>query len=155
MPNKCKLTGKQQKFAEEYIVDLNATQAAIRAGYAASSCKLSGHNNITKYNVVKEIERLQAKERRKSIANRKQRQQFWTEVYNDKASNMGDRLRASELLGKSECDFIEKSINLNADIPTEPEAYKAWLQRELEKVEGTKGVIESYDKSRPAIAERY
>ncbi len=30
-----KLTAKQQRFVEEYLVDLNATQAAIRAGYSA------------------------------------------------------------------------------------------------------------------------
>jgi len=32
--NKNKLTPKQQRFCEEYVIDLNATQAAIRAGYA-------------------------------------------------------------------------------------------------------------------------
>lgn len=31
------LTGKQQQFCEEYLADLNATQAAIRAGYAKAS----------------------------------------------------------------------------------------------------------------------
>lgn len=51
--------------------------------------------------------------------------------------------------------FIDRSINLNADIPQEPAAYKAWLETELERVSGTAEVIESYDKSKPAIAERY
>lgn len=32
-----KLTAKQQRFVEEYLVDLNATQAAIRAGYSAKN----------------------------------------------------------------------------------------------------------------------
>ncbi|MDD2164885.1 terminase small subunit, partial [Glaesserella parasuis] len=31
---KFKLTDKQQRFVEEYLIDLNATQAAIRAGYS-------------------------------------------------------------------------------------------------------------------------
>lgn len=55
------LTGKQQRFCEEYQIDLNATQAAIRAGYAVVSAKVSGHNCITNYNVKREISRLQAK----------------------------------------------------------------------------------------------
>lgn len=52
------LTGKQQRFCEEYQIDLNATQAALRAGYAASSAKLSGHKNINKYNCKQEIQRI-------------------------------------------------------------------------------------------------
>lgn len=54
------LTPKQQRFVEEYLVDLNATQAAIRAGYAE---KWAGRNadKLTKNNeVVAEIERRRA-----------------------------------------------------------------------------------------------
>ncbi|WP_438435419.1 terminase small subunit [Gorillibacterium sp. sgz500922] len=36
------LTEKQQKFAEEYLIDLNATQAAIRAGYSSKSAEQQG-----------------------------------------------------------------------------------------------------------------
>ena len=36
------LTKKQQRFAQEYLVDLNATQAAIRAGYSAKSARVKG-----------------------------------------------------------------------------------------------------------------
>lgn len=36
------LTRKQQRFAEEYLVDLNATQAAIRAGYSAKTAEQQG-----------------------------------------------------------------------------------------------------------------
>lgn len=34
-----KLTRKQQRFVEEYLIDLNATQAAIRAGYSVVAAK--------------------------------------------------------------------------------------------------------------------
>ena len=37
-----KLTDKQKRFAEEYVIDLNATQAAIRAGYARGSAEVTG-----------------------------------------------------------------------------------------------------------------
>lgn len=36
------LTAKQQKFADEYLIDLNATQAAIRAGYSSNSAEQQG-----------------------------------------------------------------------------------------------------------------
>src|SRR4051812_24136150 len=36
------LTPKQQRFAEEYLLDLNATQAAIRAGYSAKTAEVQG-----------------------------------------------------------------------------------------------------------------
>ncbi len=43
-----KLTQKQQRFCEEYIVDLNATQAAIRAGYSKRTAKVIAYENLTK-----------------------------------------------------------------------------------------------------------
>jgi phage terminase small subunit len=42
------LTPKQQKFVEEYLIDLNATQAAIRAGYSETSAGVIGCENLTK-----------------------------------------------------------------------------------------------------------
>ena len=43
-----KLTPKQARFCEEYLVDLNATQAAIRAGYSVESAGSIGSENLTK-----------------------------------------------------------------------------------------------------------
>ena len=42
------LTPKQQRFVDEYLVDLNATQAAIRAGYSRNSARQMGAENLTK-----------------------------------------------------------------------------------------------------------
>ena len=42
------LTPKQQRFVDEYLIDLNATQAAIRAGYSEVSARSQGHENLTK-----------------------------------------------------------------------------------------------------------
>lgn len=42
------LTAKQKRFVEEYLVDLNATQAAIRAGYSVKTAKSIGQENLTK-----------------------------------------------------------------------------------------------------------
>jgi phage terminase small subunit len=43
-----KPTPKQQRFVEDYLVDLNATQAAIRAGYSARTAYSIGHENLNK-----------------------------------------------------------------------------------------------------------
>jgi len=42
------LTAKQQAFIEEYLIDLNATQAAIRAGYSEDTAHAIGHENLSK-----------------------------------------------------------------------------------------------------------
>jgi phage terminase small subunit len=45
------MTPKQEQFVREYLIDLNATQAAIRAGYSAKTAKVIGHENLTKPDV--------------------------------------------------------------------------------------------------------
>jgi phage terminase small subunit len=42
------LTPKQQRFVEEYLITLNATQAALNAGYSPRSARQQGHENLTK-----------------------------------------------------------------------------------------------------------
>lgn len=42
------LTEKQRRFCEEYLIDLNATQAAIRAGYSEDSATEIGYENLRK-----------------------------------------------------------------------------------------------------------
>lgn len=46
-----KLTEKQKRFVEEYLIDLNATQAAIRAGYSPNTAKDIGCENLAKPNI--------------------------------------------------------------------------------------------------------
>ena len=52
-----KLTDKQQKFVEEYLVDLNATQAAIRAGYSEPTAQQIGSENLTKPVIAEAIQK--------------------------------------------------------------------------------------------------
>jgi phage terminase small subunit len=56
-----KLTAKQEMFIQEYMVDLNATQAAIRAGYSEKTAKSIGQENLTKPAIRARIEELQQK----------------------------------------------------------------------------------------------
>lgn len=50
-----KLTEKQRKFVEEYLIDLNATQAAIRAGYSVKTANEQGSQNLAKLSIQEEI----------------------------------------------------------------------------------------------------
>lgn len=49
------LTPKQQRFVEEYLIDLNATQAAIRAGYSEKTAYAVGHENLKKPEIAKAL----------------------------------------------------------------------------------------------------
>lgn len=53
-----KLTPKQQRFVQEYLVDYNATQAAIRAGYSKKTANVQGAQNLAKLSIQEEIQRL-------------------------------------------------------------------------------------------------
>ena len=46
------LTAKQERFVEEYLVDLNATQAAVRAGYSAATAYSNGHQCLKKTEIA-------------------------------------------------------------------------------------------------------
>ena len=42
------MTGKQKRFCDEYLIDCNATQAAVRAGYSPKTAKQTGCENLAK-----------------------------------------------------------------------------------------------------------
>lgn len=50
---------KQRTFCEEYLIDLNATQAAIRAGYSEKTASEIGYENLRKPQIVEHITKLQ------------------------------------------------------------------------------------------------
>lgn len=60
-----KLTDKQTAFVREYLVDLNATQAAIRAGYSERTASRIGPQLLGKTCVREAIEKAQAKRARR------------------------------------------------------------------------------------------
>lgn len=51
------MTPRQRRFVEEYLVDLNATQAAIRAGYSRRTAVKIGSENLIKPDIAREIQR--------------------------------------------------------------------------------------------------
>lgn len=87
------LTPKQQRFVEEYLVDLNATQAAIRAGYSANTAKEIGYENLTKPYIQEAVSNLQA-ERSKRI--QVTADQVATELAKLGFANMQDYMRGGQ-----------------------------------------------------------
>lgn len=62
------LTEKQKRFIDEYLIDLNATAAAIRAGYSEKTANEIGSQNLVKLSIQKAIaERLKERQQRTEI----------------------------------------------------------------------------------------
>lgn len=126
-----KLTDKQKRFAEEYLIDCNAVAAAVRAGYSKkgavkSAWQLLEHKGIKELITEKMAELESAK-----IADTKEVLEYLTQVLRGESESsvlvsMGgsqgvankppdekERLKAAELLGKRLGIFTEQ-VNLNA-----------------------------------------
>ena len=106
MPKVKGLTAKQQRFVDAYTG--NATQAAIAAGYSEKTAPFIGAENLKKPKIIAELKSRETVRCTPLIASRAERQQFWSSVMRDKQQMMRDRLKAAELLGKSEADFVER-----------------------------------------------
>ena len=110
-----KLTPKQQKFVDAW--DGNVRTTALASGYTYGAAR----QLVTKTHIKTAIGNRSEQERKPTIANREQRQQFWSDVMHDDEQSMKDRLRAGELLGKSEADFTDKiqaDLNLHVSRKT-------------------------------------
>jgi hypothetical protein len=104
------LNAKRAAFVREYLKDLNATQAAKRCGYSAKTARAQGSRLLTDADVCAAVAKGQQHIEGRAIATRAERQEFWTRVLHGKGDDIrwADRLKASELLGKSEADFTDK-----------------------------------------------
>ena len=79
-----KLTLKQKRFVDEYLVDLNATEAALRAGYSKRTAYSIGNENLKKPEVQKEIqERMKDRQERTEIAQDKVLKELAHIAYDD------------------------------------------------------------------------
>jgi phage terminase small subunit len=128
---KGELTDKQKRFCDEYLVDLNGTQAAIRAGYSPRSARQIADRNMSNDDIRKYIDsRMQEKEK-ELIADQDEVLKYLTNVLRGKSQseivvveNVGDftsearliqkapdekeRLKAAELLGERYNLFSDK-----------------------------------------------
>lgn len=75
-----KMTAKQQRFCDEYLIDLNATQAAIRAGYSKKTAAVIGVENLKKPNIKEYIEKRMAEKEEALIAKQDEVMKYLTSV---------------------------------------------------------------------------
>src|SRR5437868_400914 len=113
------LTPKQEKFATEYIVDMNATQACIRAGYSAKNADKIGSQLLGNSRVMEAIKAA----RERQVERTEITEDYVLKGLQREAETMGKggspsaRVRALELLGKHRDMFREKvDVNVKAQL---------------------------------------
>ena len=149
MKKKDKLTLKQKKFADEYIISGNATQSAIKAGYSKKTAGVIAVENLEKPNIKAYIDERLKELDDKAIAKQEEVLQYLTAVMRgqsksavvvieglgeglsearlmNKTPDEKDRIKAAELLGKRYGAFTEKvdisgdmSLSIEVDYGTE------------------------------------
>ena len=133
------MTDKQKRFCEEYLIDCNATQAAIRAGYSAKTAKVIGAENLTKPDIKNYIDERMQQLQSETIASAEEVLKYLTSVVRGESRSTeivvegtGDgcseartmlkepsekeRLKAAELLGKRYALFTDRT-DLGGAIP--------------------------------------
>ncbi|MCD7130564.1 terminase small subunit [Limosilactobacillus agrestis] len=127
-----KLTQKQQRFVDEYIISGNATQAAIKAGYSKKTAKQMGTENLAKPIVKTAIEKRNAEIQSEKTADMTEVMEYLSSVmrgeqtesvatakgvYDDVPVSAKDRIKAAELIGKRHGAWTDKKeISGNLDI---------------------------------------
>lgn len=136
------LTPKQQRFCDEYLIDLNATQAAIRAGYSEKTARVIGQENLLKPALKSYIQQRMDEKEKELIADGDEVLKYLTSVMRGQArssvvvvENIGDftskaremekspdekeRLKAAELLGKAHllfADRVQQEVDMDLNI---------------------------------------
>ena len=82
------LTAKQQRFIKEYVLDLNATQAAIRAGYSAKTAQEQGSRLLSNVMVSSAIQEAQQEALKRLDMSKDDVGAMYLEAYN-KAEELG------------------------------------------------------------------
>lgn len=109
-----KLTPKQQRFVEEYLIDLNATQAAIRAGYSAKTAQEQGARLLSNVMVQAALaERMKAREQRTEVTQDMVLAELGKIAFGDQRKVMtwgptGVKLRDSESLGSDDAAIVSE-----------------------------------------------
>ena len=75
-----KMTAKQQRFCDEYLIDLNATQAAIRAGYSKKTAAVIATENLRKPNIAEYIKKRLDEKEAELIADQNEVMKYLTSV---------------------------------------------------------------------------
>lgn len=120
-----KLTQKQQRFVDEYIISGNATQAAIKAGYAKKAAYRTGADNLKKPQIKSALEKRNAEIQSEKTADMTEVMEYLTSVmrgeqtesvatakgvYEDVEVSAKDRIKAAELIGKRHGAWTDKKV---------------------------------------------
>lgn len=134
------LTDRQARFCEEYLIDLNATQAAIRAGYSEKTAREQAAQNLSKLNIQEKIAELKAERSKRTEITQDSVIQELAAVARAEVKGVRavDKLKALELLGKHLGMFVERYEVKAAEI--EKRIAEA---REQGKKEGTQELLEA------------
>ncbi len=107
------LTPKQEKFCQQYILNGGNASNAYRSAYDAGRMKPAtiwrkANELLNNGKVTARVEQLRDEINAQAIADIAERQKFWTDIMRSPAEDTKDRLKASELLARSQGDFIER-----------------------------------------------
>jgi phage terminase small subunit len=117
--SKAELTDRQERFCQEYLVDLNATQAAIRSGYSAKTADVQASRLLGNVQVQARVDALK---KQRAMSTGITAEKVLTRIdriatVSEETGDMQAALRANELLGKHLKLFTEKiEINDASDL---------------------------------------
>ncbi len=113
MAENLKLTAKQMRFCEEYLVDSCGAQAAIRAGYSRNGAKESAHRLLTLVHVQQYLNDLRSKVLASTFLTLAERRLLLREIAESPKSKPIEKVKAIELDAKLAGDLDERTqINL-------------------------------------------
>lgn len=110
------MTEKQKRFCDEYLIDWNATQAAIRAGYSEKTAYSIGDENLKKPELKAYIDERFKQIQDERIATAQEVMEYLTDTMRYKSAASAIRMKAAELLGKRYGMFTDK-VSVEGNIP--------------------------------------
>lgn len=117
-----KLTPKQQRFVDEYLIDLNATQSAIRAGYSPKTAEQQGFQLLKKTSVSEAIEQAQQERQKRTLVTQDDviRGLLTEAEWQGEGSSHSARVSAWAHLGKHLNMFTDKIDHTSSDSSMSP-----------------------------------
>lgn len=104
MNNNGKRATKENRFCWEYLVDLNATQAAIRTGYSKRSASSIGHENLQKLKIQSYINNLMIwRSLRTQVTTDRVLEELAKIAFANEGVKIKDKLKALDMLAKHVC----------------------------------------------------
>jgi len=126
------MTPKQRRFCDEYLIDLNATQAAIRAGYSEKTAGSTGCENLKKPEIAAYLRARMREKDARLIADQNEVMEYLTRVMRREEKEtvvcmdgktrrlpapLKDANKAAELLGRRYAMFSD-SVIVDGELPT-------------------------------------